>query len=75
MKITVFATKALRHEAMICLLNHSVSYGYGIHKFHRNLGALVSLWLNELYQSFLLDQTGSLRPAAGLKPDKRRRTR
>jgi hypothetical protein len=60
------ATKARRHEVMICILNYYKStnclpfdlYGYGMNKSHCNLGALVSWWLNEYNQSFFFDQTG-----------------
>ena len=34
-----------------------------------NLGALETLWQNEHHQSFYFDQTGRLRPAAGLNTD------
>jgi hypothetical protein len=47
-----------------------------MNKFQCNLGALVSLWLNECLQNFLFDQTGRLpeagklfRPAAGLNSE------
>jgi len=43
------------------IVYHLISYGYGINKSHRNLGALVSLWLEEYNQSFFSDQTGRLR--------------
>ena len=43
------------------IVYHLISYGYGINKSHRNLGALVSLWLEEYNQSFFSDQTGRSR--------------
>jgi hypothetical protein len=40
-----------------------------MNKSHCNLGALVSLWLNEYHQSFFFDQTGRSQPEAALLSD------
>ena len=51
------------------IVYHQISYGYGMNKSHCNLGALVSLWLNEYHQSFFFDQTGRSQPEVALLSD------
>jgi hypothetical protein len=50
------------------IANDKFSSGYGMNKFHCNLGALLSLWLNESHQSFLFDQTGRFQASGRAEP-------